>query len=68
MNETKLLEALEQAPRTEPLMAVIGSGGASGSGGGSASASELAAELVKAFREVGMVKVRLPTIVFELSY
>lgn len=58
VNETKLLEALEQAPRTEPLTAVIGSGGASSSGGGSASASELAAELVKAFREVGMVKVR----------
>ena len=55
---------------TAPLTAVIGSGIAGSSGGRTASTSELAAELVKALREVGMAmaKVRLPTIVFELSY
>ena len=68
VNETRLLSVLEEAEVTAPLTAVIGSGNAGSSGGGTASASELAAELVKALREVGMAQVRFPTLVFELSY
>lgn len=68
VNETRLLSVLEEAEVTAPLTAVIGSGNAGSSGGVTASTSELAAELVKALREVGMAQVRFPTLVFELSY
>ena len=68
VNETRLLSMLEEAEVTAPLTAVIGSGNAGSSGGVTASTSELAAELVKALREVGMAQVRFPTLVFELSY
>ena len=68
VNETRLLSVLQEAEVTAPLTAVIGSGNAGSSGGGTASTSELAAELFKALREVGMAQVRFPTLVFELSY